>query len=76
MYIRLCVSDGIISGNKVRSLCDVFGENILNSFEQRKQYDEYYYKWEVDITVTVEHIQKLMDLSYSVKFTNNIMVIR
>jgi len=76
MYIRLCVSGGIISGDKVRDLCDVFGRNLFNSFEQRKQYDEYYYKWEVDITVTTEHIQKLMDLNYRVEFYNNIMEIK
>lgn len=76
MYIRLCVLGGIISGDKVRDLCDIFGINLFNSFEQRKQYDEYYYKCSVDTTVTTEHIQKLMDLNYRVEFYNNIMEIK
>ena len=76
MYIRLLVSDGIISGDKIRDLADVFGRNLMSSFEQRKQYDEYYYSYPVDVTVTIEHIQKLMDLMYRVEFRNNIMEIK
>lgn len=76
MYIRLCILDGIIEGDKVRDLRDVLGEYIFDSFEQRKQYDEYYYKYAIDVTITVEQIQKLMDLYYKVEFCNNIMEIK
>ena len=76
MYIRLLVCGGIISGDKIRDLVDVFGRNLMSSFEQRKQYDEYYYSCPVDVTVTIEHIQKLMDLMYRVEFRNNIMEIK
>ena len=76
MYIRLLVCGGIISGDKIRDLVDVFGRNLMSSFEQRKQYDEYYYSYPVDVTVTTEHIQKLMDLMYRVEFRNNIMEIK
>ena len=70
MYIRLCVKDGIISGNKMRDICEAF--NVVNCFEQRKNYDEYYYRYPVDVTVTLENIQKLMDLNYQVIFYSDI----
>ena len=59
MYIRLCVLGGIISGDKVRDLCDIFGINLFNSFEQRKQYDEYYYKWEDNPYVFVYEFERV-----------------
>lgn len=76
MYIRLCVNDGIIDGDKVRDICEVFGEKLFDSFKQRKTYDEYYYQYPVDIIVTTEHIQKLMDLNYKIIFYSDIMEIK
>ena len=76
MYIRLCVNDGIIDGDKVRDICEVFGEKLFDSFKQRKTYDEYYYQYPIDIIVTTEHIQKLMDLNYKIIFYSDIMEIK
>ena len=76
MYIRLCVNDGIIGGDKVRDICEIFGEKLFDSFKQRKTYDEYYYQYPVDIIVTTEHIQKLMDLNYKIIFYSDIMEIK
>ena len=76
MYIRLCVNDGIIDGGKVSDICELFGEKLFDSFKQRKTYDEYYYQYPIDIIVTTEHIQKLMDLNYKIIFYSDIMEIK
>lgn len=76
MQVRLCINDGIIGGDKVRNICYVFGQTLFFCFEQRKQYDEYYYKKEIDLNITLENIQKLMDLDYTIKMNNNIMEIK
>jgi hypothetical protein len=47
---------GIVEGDKVRDLKDIFPE-IENSFLQRKTYDEYYYsETKVEVTIDKLHI--------------------
>ena len=77
MYIRLAVNDGIIDGFKVRDICEAFNnKNLESSFEQRKQYDEYYYEYPVDVEVTENHILQLTDKGYSIIFRNDMMEIK
>lgn len=76
MYIRLVVNDGIIDGFKVRDICEAFNNNLESSFEQRKQYDEYYYKYPVDVEVNENHILQLTDKGYSIIFKNDKMEIK
>lgn len=76
MQIRLYINDGIIDGDKVRDICNILGKTLFFCFEQRKQYDEYYYKKEIDLDITLEDMQKLMDLNYTLIFRNNIMEIK
>lgn len=53
---RNLVLGGIVEGDKMRDLRDVFPE-IENSFLQRKSYDEYYYsETEVELTIEKLHI--------------------
>ena len=73
MYIKLEINDGIISGYKVRDICEIFGDSLYAYFEQRKDYDEYYYKYPTDIEVVENCIQILMDKGYIVVFKNDTM---
>lgn len=51
--------DGIIGGNKVRNVINVFPE-IKGEFKQRKTYDEYYFSNnELLIDITIENIDDL-----------------
>ena len=76
MRVRLCINDGIIKGDKVRDICNILGKTLFFWFEQRKQYDEYYYRKEIDLNITLKNIQQLMDLDYTIKMNNNIMEIK
>ena len=75
MYIRLEINEGIISGDKVRDICEIFGDTLLPYFEQRKQYDEYYYRYPTDIEVTENCIQFFIDKGYRVVFKYDTMEI-
>jgi len=76
MYIRLAISDGIIDGYKKRDICEAFNNNIESSFEQREQYDEYYYKYPVDVEINENHILQLTDKGYSIFFRNDTVDIK
>lgn len=76
MYIRLAIPEGLVTWEKLEELSDVFGVRIKDSFVQRKTYAEYFYKYPVDIQVELEHIQKLMDLGYELRFKNNVVEIK
>lgn len=63
MKVKIRFNQGIIAGYEVRDLLEVFPE-LENSFEQRKQYDEYYFeKNEVEL-----NIDKLEQLSNKFRF--------
>lgn len=55
---------GIIEGDVVRELQDIFKE-LNESFKQRKSYDEYYYTT-TKVTVDISKIDKLNELLYKV----------
>ena len=55
---------GIIEGDVVRELQDIFKE-LNESFKQRKSYDEYYYTT-TKVTVDISKIDKLNELFYKV----------
>lgn len=76
MQVRLCINDGIIDGDKVRDICNILGKTLFFCFEQRKQYDEYYYRKEIDLIIKLENMQKLMDLNYTIILNNNIIEIK
>jgi hypothetical protein len=76
MYIRLNIPEGLVSFEKLEELSDVFGVRIKDSFEQRKTYDAFFYRYPVDVEVTLEHIQKLMNLGYELTFKNNVLGIK
>lgn len=42
MVVEIEFNQGVIAGYEVRDLLEVFPE-LENNFEQRKQYDEYYF---------------------------------
>lgn len=73
MYIELEINrNGLIDGDSMREICEVFPE-LEDCFEQRKTYDEYYYKYPVSIEVSMEQIQQLMDMRYEVSFLSDTM---
>lgn len=76
MYIRLAIPEGLVTCEKLEDLSDVFGVRIKDSFVQRKTYDEYFYKYPVDIEFNLEQIQKLMDLGYELNFRDNVVKIK
>ena len=76
MYIRLNIPEGLVSFEMLEELSDVFGVRIKDSFEQRKTYDAFFYRYPVDVEVTLEHIQKLMDLGYEITLKNNVLKIK
>ena len=57
-------NSGIIEGEIVRELQDIFKE-LNESFKQRKTYDEYYYTT-TRVTVNISQIEKLNELHYQV----------
>jgi len=63
MKVEIRFNQGVIAGYEVRDLLEVFPE-LENNFEQRKQYDEYYFeKSEVELD-----IDKLEQLSNKFRF--------
>lgn len=56
---RNLVLEGIVEGDKVRDLKDIFPE-IENSFLQRETYDEYYYS-ETKVELTIEKLHILTE---------------
>ena len=56
---RNLVLEGIVEGDKVRDLKDIFPE-IENSFLQRETYDEYYYS-ETKVELTIEKLNILTE---------------
>jgi hypothetical protein len=65
MKRQLNFSQGIISGDIVRSIVEVFPV-IEDRFRQRKTYDEYYFDG-ATVEVTIEAIQSLNDSDMSVE---------
>lgn len=74
MYIELDLVS-LIDGDSMEEIVTVFPE-IEDCFEQRKTYDEYYYKYPVSVEVSLEQVQQLMDLRYEVSFLSDIMKVR
>lgn len=63
MKVEIRFNQGVIAGYEVRDLLEIFPE-LENNFEQRKQYDEYYFeKSEVELD-----IDKLEQLSNKFRF--------
>lgn len=56
---RNLILEGIVEGDKVRDLKDIFPE-IENSFLQRETYDEYYYS-ETKVELTIEKLHILTE---------------
>ena len=50
MKRKLDLGGAIIEGSVKRELGDVFPE-LINTFQQRKSYDEYYYLNEIEVEV-------------------------
>ena len=65
----LIFEDGIIQGDIVREIKSIFPETI-DSFRQRKSYDEYYYV-ETNVNVDINKINELNTLHYSVEITKS-----
>lgn len=63
MKVEIRFNQGVIAGYEVRDLLEIFPE-LENNFEQRKQYDEYYFNSEV---VELD-ISKLEQLSNKFRF--------
>lgn len=57
-------NQGIISGEIVREILDLFPE-IEDKFRQRKNYDEYYFDGAI-LELNIEKIAILNDLGYSI----------
>jgi hypothetical protein len=55
---------GITSGDTVRDILEVFPE-IESSFEQRKQFDEYYFT-QVEVELTIDKIESLTKLGFAI----------
>ena len=55
---------GLVSGETMRNVLEVF-PGLESSFTQRKQYDEFYFTG-ADVKITLEDIQKLNDLYFSI----------
>lgn len=64
MFRTLRIKDGIIGGDKVRRILEVFPE-IETKFTQRKTYDEYYYN-ETKVELSIQKIDDLNQLNFSV----------
>ncbi len=69
----LMLDGGIINGEMVRDLISTFPESE-SAFRQRKQYDEYYFNG-CDVEVTLEKIQQLNDMYYSVSISSEDILI-
>lgn len=51
--------DGIISGNNMRSLLEIFPQ-LKSRFRQRNQYDKYYFD-PIEVEVSIEQIHLLSE---------------
>jgi hypothetical protein len=51
--------DGIISGNEMRSVLEIFPQ-LESRFRQRKQYDEYYFD-PIEVEVSIEQMHLLSE---------------
>jgi hypothetical protein len=60
----LTLEQGIIGGDTVRDILEVFPE-IENSFRQRKTYDEFYFDG-ATVELTIEKISSLNQLGFKV----------
>ena len=69
MKVKISLSSGIISGEDKRFLESVFVDII--TFQQRKQFDEYYYNPRCRWTVDVDVLQLLVKYFGAVKIMND-----
>lgn len=69
MERTLRFNDGIIEGEVVRELQEIFPE-LVDSFRQRKSYDEYYYD-ETNIRIDLHNIEELNNLLYEIEIKPN-----
>lgn len=60
----LNLEQGIISGDILRDIIEVFPE-IENKFRQRKSYDEYYFT-DATVELSIDKIQSLNQLGFKV----------
>ena len=73
LKLELGFNDGIISGDIMRDVVEIFPE-FESSFQQRKSYDEYYYS-PMEVEVSLEQIEKLTEY-YAVEISNGHLTIK
>lgn len=73
MKRNLVFEQGIIEGDTVRDILEVFPE-IESSFRQRKKYDEYYYDDTV-VDLTIEVMEALNNKHYKLSITSDDVII-
>jgi hypothetical protein len=73
MKRNLVFTSGIIGGDLVRSIAEIF-PIIEDKFRQRKTYDEYYFDGG-KVAVTLEAIQSLNDSDLAVKINYEDIII-
>ena len=72
--MKLSFESGIIPGEVIRDMQEIWPKTLADSFTQRKTYDEYYYT-ETDVVVTFENIQEILDMHYEIRLMNNDIII-
>ena len=65
---------GIIEGDVVREISEVF-PCLYKNFSQRKSYDEYYYT-ETSVVIDVEVIKELNSLGYTISIDSEYIKIK
>jgi hypothetical protein len=73
MKRNLVFTSGIISGDLVRTVAEIF-PIVEDRFRQRKSYDEYYFDG-CEVTVTLEAIESLNDSDLAVKINYQEIII-
>lgn len=61
--------DGIISGDDMRDIIEVFPE-LKDSFKQRKSFDEYYFDSK-EVFIDIERLQQLNDKWYDFQISSD-----
>jgi hypothetical protein len=73
MKRKLRFKDTLIIGDYMQEIVDIF-PNLKDCFRQRKNFYEYYFD-ETEVELTLDIIQKLNDLSYSVKIFSDEVIL-
>ena len=76
MKRKLDLGGAIIEGSVKRELEDVFPE-LINTFQQRKSYDEYHYLNEIEVEVDLFKLENITkNLGYEVTIYYDTIIIK